>query len=162
MDWLAGGWQTEARDDNAEPPHGRRSWLAPDEYLARGFASALPGAMYHALAREGAPQEYLEALAVGKLASIVAGPLGWYLDDADRAIAAVDLGRAERGLPALSQLVLSNAHDIAVQALQFAADDPKRAARELERGKANSAAETEPKRAADYARNLAAGNPASE
>jgi hypothetical protein len=88
----------------------------------------------------------VEALAVGKLASIVAGLLG----------------RAERGLPAPPQSVLSNAYDIAAQALQFAADDAKRAARELERGKANSAAETEPKRAADYARNLAAGNPASE
>ena len=62
MDWPAGGWQTEAHDDNAGPPHGRRSWVAPDEYLARGFASALAGAMYHALAREGAPQEYLEAI----------------------------------------------------------------------------------------------------
>ena len=112
--------------------------------------------------RKNTWKQYLAALTVGKLASIVAGPLGWYLDDADRAIAAVDLGRAERGLPALSQLVLSNAYDIAAQALQFAADDAKRAARELERGKANSAAETEPKRAADYARNLAAGNPASE
>ena len=91
-------------------------------------------------------KQYLEALAVGKLASIVAGLLG----------------RAERGLPAPPQSVLSNAYDIAAQALQFAADDAKRATRELERGKANSAAETEPKRAADYARNLAAGNPASE
>ena len=66
-------------------------------------------------------KQYLEALAVGKLASIVAGLLV----------------RAERGLPAPPQLVLSNAYDIAAQALQFAADDAKRAARELERGKAN-------------------------
>ena len=159
MDWLAGGWQTEVRDYNEEPLHGRRSWLAPDEYLARRFASALAGAMYDALAREGTPQEYLETLAVGKLASIVAGPLGWYLDDAVRAMAAVDLGRTELGLPAPPQLVLSNAYDIAAQALQFAADDAMRAARELERGKADSAAaaESELKRAADYARNLAVG-----
>ena len=152
MDWPAGGWQTEAHDDNAEPPHGRRSWLAPDEYLARGFASALPGAMYHALAREGAPQEYLEA--------IPGSPGRWE--------AGVDCGGAagagRTGIAAPPQLVLSNAYDIAAQALQFAADDVKRAVRELERGKADSAAaaETELKWAADYARKLAAGSPASE
>ena len=114
--------------------------------------------------RKNTWKRYLEALVVGKLASIVAGLLGWYLDYVVRAIGAVDLGRAERGLPAPPQLVLSNAYDIAAQALQFAADDVKRAARELERGKVDSAAaaETELKRAADYARNLAAGSPASE
>ena len=156
-DWLAGGWQTAAHGDNAEPPHGRPRQLSPDEYLARRFASALASAMYNTFSPKGTPQEHLEALAVAKLAPIVAGPLGRYLEDAVRAIAAADLERTERGLTNSAQFVLSDAYDIAAQALQFAADDAKQAARKFERGNDDSAAaaETELNMAAHYARNLA-------
>ena len=104
--------------------------------LARGVAPALARAMSGALALEDTPQGYLEALAVAKAVPLVAEPMAEHLVRAVLTIANADLERTEQGLTQSARNFLYYAYRIRVEALERAADDAKRALRELERGDA--------------------------
>ena len=163
-DWLAGGWQTEARGEDAEPT-GRFWWSIQREDLARRVAPALARAMYDALALEDTPQGHLEALAVAKAVPLVAEPMAEHLVRAVLAIANADLERTEQGSTESARIFLGDAYRIRVEALERAADDAKWALKELERGDAEwvaaavAAAEAETERMYRYSSLLSARRP---
>ena len=163
-DWLAGGWQTEARGQDAMPT-GRFWWSLQSGDLARGVAPGLARAMSGALALEDTPEGYLEALAVAKAVPLVAEPMAEHLVRAVLTIANADLERTEQGLTQSARNFLYYAYRIRVEALERAADDAKRALRELERGDAEwvaaavAAAEAETERMYRYSSLLSSRRP---
>ena len=134
-DWLAGGWQTEARGEDAKLA-GRFWWSFQREDLARRVAPALAREMYDALALEDTAEGHLEALAVAKAVPLVAEPMAEHLVRAVLAIANDDLERTEQGLTQSARTFLSYAYSLRLEALESAAIDAKRALIGLERGDA--------------------------
>ena len=166
-DWLAGGWQTEARGEDAKQA-GRFWWSLQSGDLARGVAPGLARAMSGALALEDTPEGHLEALAVARAVPLVAEPMAEHLVRAVLAIANADLERTEQGLTQSAKDFLYYAYLIRLEALESAAYDARRALRELERGDAKwvaaavAAAEAETERMYRYSSLLSARRPVAE
>ena len=164
-DWLTGGWQTEARGEDAGPT-GRFWWpIQIEDLLASRVAPALAREMYDALALEDTPQGHLEALAVAKAVPLVAEPMAEHLVRAVLATANADLERTERGLTQSAGNFLGVAYRNRYEALDSAAYAAKRALIELERGDAEwvaaavAAAEAEAERMYRYSSLLSARRP---